>query len=84
MTTTVKIKRKLNIRERQNRPRKVKINYSKVNDLTKTNNTSKTMVNVIKDISQNIIDKAKTNLFGTPETSVITKNPLELNDKTPF
>ena len=83
-TTTVKIKHKSNITERQNRPRKDKMNYSKINDSIKSNKTSNTIVNVIKDTSQNIIDKAKANLFGTPETSVITKNQLKLNDKTPF
>ena len=59
MTTTVKIERKSNIRERRNRPRKVKMNYSKINDTIKTNKTSNTVVNVIKDTSENIIDKKK-------------------------
>ena len=84
MTTTIKIKRKSNIRERRNCPRKVKLNYSKANDSTKANKTSNTIVNVIKDTSQNIIDKAKANLFGTLENSVITKNQLEINNKTSF
>ena len=85
MTTTIKIKHKLNIQERQNRPHKVKMNYSKVNNFMKTNKTSN-IVNLIKDKSQNIIDKAKAkaNLFGTPEISVITKNKLELNDEKIF
>ena len=78
MTTTVKIKRKSNIKERQNRPCKVKMNFSKVNESVKINITSN-IVNVIKDTSQNIIDKAKANLFGTPE---IDQNQPEINDKT--
>ena len=74
MTTTVKIKRKSNIKERQNRPRKVKMNFSKVNESVKINKTSNNIVNIIKDTSQNIIDKAKSNLFGTPEINLPTKN----------
>ena len=82
MTTTVKIKRKSNIKERRNRPRKVKMNFSKVNESVKINKTSNNIVNVIKDTSKNIIDKAKANLFGTPEINLPTKNQPEINDKT--
>ena len=63
MTTTVHIKRKLNIQERQNRPSKVKRNYSKVNDSIKTNKISN-IVNVIKDTSQSIIDKVVKRSFS--------------------
>ena len=81
MTTTVKIKRKSNIRERRNRPRKVKMNFSKVNESVKTNKASTNIVNVIKDTSQTIIDKAKANLFGTSEINTSPKSQLEINVK---
>ena len=82
MTTTVKIKRKSNIRERRNRPRKVKMNFSKVNESVKINKSSTNIVNVIKDTSQTIIDKAKANLFGSPEINPSPKNQSATKVKT--